>query len=211
VVALSRIVSVAGRVAVLALVGVLAGALVAGPAESAGPRTRAVITFDKNWSDPASSRLVWQRQLGTAKGWKTVETRSWRAGSGMLGKRGKNSCTRNVGWLPNGRYGVTLHRNYPGNLIKGTALRLDNKRCGNGTVRQNLFIHTETGAGNRQCPNRRGDQACRWEYPSYNDYRSAGCIKLAPAALGELDRLFRRHFAAGVRHPTTRVVVRVVS
>lgn len=207
----SRLLTVVARAAVLALAAVVTAALVAVPAASAGTNTRAVITFDKNWSNPSNSRLVWQLQERTARSWKTVERRSWRAGSGMLGKRGKNSCVRNVGWLPNGRYGVTLHRNYRGSLIKGTALRLDNKRCANGTRRQSLFIHTETGAGNRQCADRRGDQPCRWEHPRINDYKSAGCIKLAPAALGELDRLFRRHFAAGTRHSTSRVVVRVIN
>ena len=198
------------RALLVALV-LASSALVAVPAEATAPRLRAVITFDKNSSSPASSRLVWQLQKRSGKAWRTVERRAWRAGSGMLGKRGKNSCIRNVGWLPNGRYGATLHRNYPGSSIKGTALRLDDKRCANGTIRQSLFIHTETGAGNRQCANRPGDQLCRWEYPTYNDYKSAGCIKLAPSALGELDRLFRKRFAAGVRHATSRVVVRVVS
>jgi hypothetical protein len=195
----------------LILIALVGSILVAVPAEAAAPRLRAVITFDKNSSNPANSRLVWQLQKRSGKSWKLVERRAWRAGSGMLGKRGKNSCVRNIGWLPNGRYGATLHRNYGGNSIKGTALRLDNKRCSNGTIRQSLFIHTETGPGNRQCANRPGDQLCRWEHPTYNDYKSAGCIKLAPSALGQLDRLFRRHFSAGVRHATSRVVVRVVS
>lgn len=210
--ATKRLLVVAVVTPAVALATLLASVLVAGPAESAGRAKRAVITFDKNWSNPGNSRLVWQLQeRGGGGAWKTVQRRSWRAGSGMLGKRGKNPCMRNVGWLPNGHYGVVLHRNYPGNWIRGTALRLDNKRCGNGTLRQSLFIHTETGAGNRQCANRPGDQVCRWEFPTFNDYKSAGCIKVAPSALGELDRLFRRHFAAGVRHPMTRVVVRVVS
>lgn len=196
--------------ALLVVVVLVGSTLVAAPAQAA-PQWRGVITFDKNSSNPANSRLVWQLQKRASKRWATVEKRSWRAGSGMLGKRGKNPCIRNVGWLPNGRYGATLHRNYAGNSIKGTALRLDDKRCGNGTIRQSLFIHTETGAGNRQCADRPGDQLCRWEFPTYNDYKSAGCIKISPSALGQLDRLFRRHFAAGVRHATSRVVVRVVS
>ncbi len=197
---------------VLSLALVLLGSvLVAAPADAGGPARRAVITFDKNPRNPANSRLVWRLQEKRPAGWRTVQQRAWRAGSGMLGKQGRNSCVRNVGWLPNGSYGVRLHRDYPGNFIRGTAFRLDDKRCGNGTQRRSLFIHTETGAGNRQCADRPGDQVCRWEYPRFNDYKSAGCIKLAPSSLRELDSLFRRHFAAGVRHATSRVVVRVVS
>ena len=140
-----------------------------------------------------------------------MQTRSWRSGSGMLGKTGRNSCVKNKGWLPNGSYAVRQHNNYNGNLIKGRAFRIDNKRCPNGTSRVDLFIHTEQGARNRQCANRRGDQVCRWEYPSYNDYKSRGCIKLAPSHLAQLVRLYQAHFSAGVRYPTGRVVLRVVS
>ncbi len=73
-----------------------------------------------------------------------------------------------------------------GRLIKGRAFRLDDKACPNGNVRHDLFVHTEQGARNRQCPNRRGDQVCRWEYPRYNDYKSLGCIKMSPGDLAQL-------------------------
>ena len=111
-----------------------------------------------------------------------MQTKSWRSGSGMLGTAGRNSCVKNKGWLPNGTYAVRQHNDYGGNLIKGRAFRIDNKGCPNGTGRVDLFVHTEQGARNRQCANRRGDQVCRWEYPRYNDYKSPGCIKLAPGA-----------------------------
>ena len=196
--------------AVLLLLG--ASLLLASPAESASPPWRAVLTFDKNWSNPASSRLTWQLLERQANGhWKVAEQRAWRAGSGMLGRAGRNSCVKNHGWLPNGTYSLRQYDNYGGHLIKGRAFRLDDKRCSNGTGRTDLFLHTEQGAGNRQCADRRGDQVCRWEYPRINDYKSAGCIKLAPGDLAQLTALFHRHFAAGVRYSQAQVVLRVVN
>jgi hypothetical protein len=196
--------------AVLALV--LSSLVVAAPAQSASASWRAVITFDKNWSNPANSRLSWALSRRVDKGpWKVVERRSWRSGSGMLGKAGKNSCTKNRGWLPNGTYSVRQYDDYPGNLIRGRAFRLEDKTCPNGTRRVDLFVHTEQGARSTQCPNRKGDQVCRWEFPGFNDYKSAGCIKLAPRDLAQLVRLYHRHFAAGRTYAKSKVVLRVVS
>jgi hypothetical protein len=198
--------------AVLATLGLLlASLMLAPPAGSATPPWRASITFDKNPANPSNSKLIWRLSQRTAGTWKVVQTRSWRSGSGMLGKTGRNSCVKNKGWLPNGTYAMRQYQNYGGNLIKGRAFRIDNKRCPNGTNRVDLFIHTEQGARNRQCPNRRGDQVCRWEVPAYNDYKSAGCIKLSPTHLYELTRLYHQHFSAGVRYSKARVVLRVIS
>jgi len=197
---------------VLATLGLLlASLMLAPPAGSASPPWKASITFDKNSKNPSNSKLIWRLSQRVKGKWKVVETRSWRAGSGMLGKSGRNACVKNKGWLPNGTYAVRQYQNYGGNLIKGRAFRLDNKRCGNGTNRVDLFLHTEQGARNRQCPNRRGDQVCRWEVPAYNDYKSAGCIKLSPTHLYELTRLYHKHFSAGVRYSKARVVLRVIS
>lgn len=206
---------------------VLAG-LLALPAEAASPssgirattptavvlaavRRRAIITFDKNHDDPSSSTLTWKvvRQ-GDDGVWRVLEKLSWRAGSGMLGTAGRNECAKGRGWLPNGRYRLRFHRDYAGNLIKGRAFRLDDKRCRNGRLRVALFIHTEQAAHNTQCPDAPGDQVCRWEYPEINDYKSAGCIKLAPADLAELSAHFLRFYKAGVRYSKKRVVVRVI-
>ena len=198
---------------VLAVLVLLAASLLlAAPAQSASPPWRGVLTFDKNWQDPANSRLTWQLLQRQSNGqWKTVQRSSWRSGSGMLGRVGRNSCVKNNGWLPNGTYAVRQYNDYGGNLIKGRAFRLDDKSCSNGTRRTDLFLHTEQGAGNRQCADRRGDQVCRWEYPRFNDYKSAGCIKVAPGALAQLTALYHRHFAAGVRYSKARVVLRVVN
>jgi hypothetical protein len=185
--------------------------LFAAPADSATPPWRGVVTFDKNYASPSSSKLTWRLFQRQANGtWKVVETRSWRSGSGMLGRSGTNSCVHNKGWLPNGTYAMRQYNNYPGQKIKGRAFRLDDKACANGTRRFDLFIHTEQGPGNKQCRNRRGDQLCRWELPRYNEYKSAGCIKLAPGDLAQLVALYQRHFKAGVRYAKDQVVLKVV-
>jgi hypothetical protein len=175
-------------------------------------RRRAVITFDKNWASPSKSKLSWRVVHQDDDGvWRVVEELSWRAGSGMLGKSGRNECAKGRGWLPNGRYRLRYHPDYHGNLIKGRAFRLDDHRCRNGrTWRVQLFIHTEQGLHNTQCANQPGDQPCRWEYPAINDYKSAGCIKMAPDDLAELSEHFLKFYKAGVRYSKSRVVVRVI-
>ncbi|GAB3652126.1 hypothetical protein GCM10027596_00920 [Nocardioides korecus] len=185
--------------------------LVAAPGQADGTSWRAVITFEKNQRSPHRSRLVWRlstlRPGGT---WQVAETLSWRAGSGLGGRAGRNACYRNRGWLPNGTYRVREYADYPGSVIKGRAFRVDDHACANGTMRTALFIHTEQGAGNVQCPDRPGDQPCRWEVPKIDDYRSYGCIKLAPGDLAALAAAYTRHFRPGVRYPAGQVVLRVV-
>ena len=172
------------------------------------PALRAVITFDKFQRNPQRSRLHWRVfRVGTGGKRTLVEHRSWRAGSGFT-RHSTNACRRNDGWLPNGYYAPRLHANYWGSLIKGRAIFLGAKRCANGTVRSDLFIHTEQGDRNRQCPDQPGDQVCRWEYPKIDDYRSYGCIKLSPRDLKELYDAWLRRFDLGA---DPRVRVRVVS
>ena len=184
----------------------------AGVVQLAAVRRRAIITFDKNWTNPSNSLLTWKVVHQSDDGvWHVVEQLSWRAGSGMLGTFGRNECAKGRGWLPNGSYRLRYYRDYAGNLIKGRAFRLDDHRCRNGrTWRVALFIHTEQGARDVQCPDLPGDQPCRWEVPEINDYRSAGCIKLAPEDLAELSAHFLHFYRAGVRYSKARVVVRVV-
>jgi len=193
------------------LVAAAATVLVAAPAESASFPWKATITFDKNPQHQFDSRVVWRLFHRESTGWKLVETRSWRAGAGLPGKAGRNSCATSRGWLPNGTYHLRQYNNYPGHKIHGRAFRLDDKACSSGRVRHNLFLHTEQGPGNRQCRNRRGDQACRWEWPRINDYKSFGCIKMAPGDLAQLTSLFHQHFSVGVRYPTDRVALVVTS
>ncbi|MGZ4449111.1 MAG: hypothetical protein ACXVXT_19910 [Blastococcus sp.] len=171
---------------------------------------RALITFVKAPAHPFDSRLLWRVWRRDPDGsWELTEHRSWRAGSGWGGPHTTDECVHDRGWLPDGRYSFVQHDDYAGSLIKGRAFYLGNKRCHDGTLRTDLFIHTETGAGNRQCPDTRGDQLCRWEWPRINDYRSAGCIKMSPGDLLALTRHFHRYFAAGHRYPLDRVQVRV--
>lgn len=168
---------------------------------------RGVITFDKNWQNPQRSRLSW-RVYRHHDGKRTlVEQDGWRAGSGFT-PHSTDACKKNDGWLPNGGYRPRLHANYWGSLIKGRAISLGAKPCADGTLRTDLFIHTEQGDRNSQCADLRGDQVCRWEYPKINDYRSFGCIKLSPRDLKELYDAWTRHFALGA---DGRVRVRVVS
>ncbi len=197
---------------VASLLLLLAPLLVVAPADAGSVSWRGVLTFDKNWHNQFNSRVIWRLYERPARGrWKLVQTRSWRAGAGLPGRGGRNACLTSRGWLPNGTYRLRQHNDYHGNVIKGRAFRLDDKACANGRVRHNLFLHSEQGPGNRQCRDRRGDQACRWEWPRINDYKSLGCIKMAPRDLAQLVSLFHRHFAAGVRYGTGQVSLRVVS
>ena len=167
---------------------------------------RAQISFLKKPAHPWNSRITWRASRQQADGtWKVVARDSWRAGSGLPGGSATNSCVKNHGWLPDGRFSLRQYDNYAGNLIHGRAFRLSDKRCANGTLREQLFIHTEAAAGNAQCADGPGDQICRWEYPKVNDYTSHGCIKMAPAAILALTRDYHRFFRPGVRYPTAKV------
>lgn len=171
-----------------------------------GTRRYAVITFDKNYRNTLRSELAWRVYRVRDGHTKKVVDLRWRAGSGA-NRHATNACRTNVGWLPDGWYRPRLYADYPGRLIKGRAIALGRKACADGTLRTNLFIHTEQGAGNVQCRDAAGDQPCRWEYPKINDYRSLGCIKLKPADMKALYDAWTRFFRAGY---TDRVRVHVV-
>lgn len=175
-------------------------------------RRKASIRFEKNRDgSPFRSRVVWRSwtRAGASAPWKLAEEASWRAGSGT-GPRAKDSCAKGEGWLPNGVYGFVQHDRRDGTYIDGRVFQLEDKSCRNGTRREMLFIHSEQTVDSGQCADLPGDQRCRWEVPRWNDYRSAGCIKMAPADLAALTRRFHRYYAAGVRYPTDQVRVRVV-
>ena len=192
--------------AVLVALVVLLGGLLVPPSPAGAATTRfAVITFHKNHANTFRSTLTWELYRREGASTTRVQRLSWRAGSGFF-RDSTNSCTRGIGWLPDGSYRPRLFADYHGSLIKGRAIYLGAKRCPDGTLRTDLFIHTEQGAGSRQCPDARGDQVCRWEYPKFDDYRSRGCVKLAPGDLRELYDAWRRWFPLG---STDRVTVRV--
>jgi hypothetical protein len=169
-------------------------------------RLKAQITFVKKAAHPWRSRIIWDARRQRADGsWKVLAHDSWRAGSGLPGGSATRPCVKGHGWLPDGRYTLRQYDDYAGNLIHGRAFRLSDKRCSNGTLREQLFIHTESAAGNRQCADGPGDQICRWEFPEINDYTSHGCIKMSPADISALTRDYHRFFRAGVRYPMSRV------
>lgn len=175
---------------------------------------KASIVFDKNWKNPFRSRIVfhvWVKPHPTKqpKRWVEVEKASWRAGSGLSGAAGRDECHRGQGWSPNGIYSFVQHDRRKAPLINGRVFELQPMACRNGTVRQLMFIHSEQTWENKQCRNLKGDDGCRWEVPRVNDYRSWGCIKMAPEDLAALTRHFHRYFKAETRYPTSVVRVKV--
>ncbi|MFG3532604.1 L,D-transpeptidase family protein [Streptomyces sp. NPDC047917] len=153
----------------------------AAPADGRPAAAGVVVTtlkFVRNSADPQNSRLL------VVRGNKTQAV--FRAGSG-LGRNhaeGRDECASAKGWLPAGTYTVGARQTrYNGNLIKGYAIPLSNKTCKNGrTTRTGLFIHSEmTRAGGQG-----GTESRRWD--GVGDYKSAGCIKLAPE---DIKKLFR--------------------
>ena len=170
-----------------------------------GP-VRARIIFDKNYKSQWRSKVTWRAWMRFPDGrWRLVDEASWRAGSGFGGAGTMDSCAKGRGWLPDGTYSLLQYDDYHGNLIHGRAFRLSDKRCRNGTLREQLFIHTEASAGNGQCADGPGDQVCRWEYPKINDYRSAGCIKLSPPDIADLVSHYQQYFRRLVRYRTSTV------
>ncbi|WP_030666165.1 L,D-transpeptidase [Streptomyces rimosus] len=171
--------------------------------EPPAPSTRAVGThllFNKNQRDPAASR-VRLVQSGTGK-----VLADYRAGSGQGGTAGRDECARNKGWLPDGTYRVlshTTHKRGGRDGINGYAIRIADKTCRDGrTQRTALFLHSEMRSDGTQgdaVPGR--DSPYRWD--GEGDYRSLGCVKLAPADIKHL-------FAAAQRYgwPTTLKVVK---
>jgi hypothetical protein len=177
-------------------------------------RKRASIVFDKNWKNPYNSRMYFRAWARTGpkngpKKWVPIEQESWRAGSGVGGAAGTDECHRGAGWSPNGTYSFVQHNRRKAPLINGRVFELESKACRNGTLRQLMFVHSEQNWNNTQCRNTKGDDGCRFEVPAVNDYRSWGCIKMAPGDLKQLTRHFHRYFKAEVRYPTNVVKVRV--
>ena len=149
-----------------------AGATMAGPPE---------VSWNFYRYTNTDSKLVGTAQ-DTGDG-SIITQRSWRAGSGQ----DRNECDSAAydgvgGWLPGGWYTLLGHYDhYDGSKIKGRVWYWEDKRCagGTGTLRTELFIHSEETADNGQyCPTGYDDPFC-WE--GWTDYYSNGCIKLAHA------------------------------
>lgn len=192
-----------GRVAAgLSLVVVVVAALFAtsnvSPA-SAEASLNGYFVFDKNPSNPQDSLLTWYvYDVSRPQGPVLVEKASWRAGSGK-GPDNKDSCVRDNGWLPNGKYAGSLKMNYDGSKIKGIVFALDDTKCSDGTPRTELFIHSEMTKthGQTGCA-AKGDSPWCWE--SVDDYESAGCIKLTPKHMAEAAAMFKKHYVANHKY-----------
>jgi hypothetical protein len=150
-----------------------------------------VTTFDFHRITNTNSVLTIFRQ-DTLDG-RVLNQQSYRAGSGLNTNECDSAAYDNVGgWLPAGYYSLLGHWDqYPGTKIQGRVWRLQDKRCsgGTGTLRTELFIHSEETSSNGQtCKDPYIEQFC-WDGDS--DYYSLGCIKISragsPSNLGLLD------------------------
>ncbi|WP_109507873.1 hypothetical protein [Nocardioides speluncae] len=178
----------------------------------ASQRIRAKIVFNKNPTNQFQSRLVWKVERRNDAGkWRVIERKVWRAGSGLPDQWGKDECVRNHGWAPNGTYAPIQYDQYDGSVINGRVFFLGAKRCTDGTMRSQLFIHSEANPDNTQCADAAGDQSCRWEHPAINEYKSNGCIKMAPGDMKALTKAYHRYFKAGLRYPTRQFKVDVIA
>jgi hypothetical protein len=111
---------------------------------------------------------------------------SYRAGSGLNTNECDSAAYDNVGgWLPAGYYSLWGHwDNYAGSLIQGRVWRLQDKRCsgGTGTLRTDLFIHSEEDLYNQQDCGGSLAYVERFCWDGDGDYYSLGCIKISRAA-----------------------------
>lgn len=111
----------------------------------------------------------------------------------------ENPCITNEGRLPDGWYNSANghHINNKNNLIKGRVWGLANKACSNGTVRTELFVHTEETACNGQsCPTPGDDPYC-WEGSS--DYTFNGCVEVShPSGVLTLHNWWHHSSVGGV-------------
>ena len=142
--------------------------------------------FSFTRANNTDSRLVYKWNTGTNP--TVYESPTWRAGSGSSTTCGEIGR----GWLPLGWYDIWGHWNSYDALIKGRVFWLQNKRCADGTLRTELFIHSEETAGNGQyCPTAGDDPYC-WE--GAFDYYSNGCIKLSHPNFGFGDHIGAAHW-----------------
>ncbi|GHB78151.1 hypothetical protein GCM10010377_80440 [Streptomyces viridiviolaceus] len=160
---------------------------------SAAAASRVALVFVKNAKDPSDSRLqVWNGR---------THITTFRAGSGLgtaanykkeEGKRYRNDCASNAGWLPNGTYKPTTFEIGRNSKIKGYAIGLPNKKCRTGKVwRTDLFIHSEMTKDRKQGPRNGTDSPQRWD--GVQDYKSWGCIKLHPDHIAKLFSYMNKH------------------
>lgn len=154
-----------------------------------------IVNWDFHRYTNTNSTLIGAAQ-DTSDG-RIVVQQSWRAGSGQNTNACDSSAYDGVGgWLPGGWYTLLGHYdNYNGSKIKGRVWYWEDKGCngGTGTLRSELFTHSEETANQGQyCPTAGDDPFC-WE--GWTDYYSNGCIKLAhaypwPSDVAQADNLW---------------------
>jgi hypothetical protein len=125
----------------------------------------ATFYYTKYAASPLNSTLVlWMTSGGNAY---RLEAPSG-SGDGTLGP-GRDECATNHGWLPNGQYhsgvGATttqfFYKTAGDPVIRGYVWYLGDKPCSGGTLRTELFIHSQGLSG--------------W---TNANYASNGCIKV---------------------------------
>ncbi|GAP48288.1 L,D-transpeptidase [Streptomyces azureus] len=172
-----------------------AGAPSAPHAAAASP---VALVFVKNAKDPSNSTLqVWNGRTRVA---------SYRAGSGWgtaadngtpAGRRYRDECVKDVGWLPNGTYRPSSFETSRNRTIKGYAIGLPAKNCyPRKTQRNALFIHSEMTRDRKQGPRNGADSPQRWD--GVSDYKSNGCIKLHPNHIAQLFSYMNKHGRAAL-------------
>ncbi|MDU0303602.1 MULTISPECIES: L,D-transpeptidase family protein [unclassified Streptomyces] len=156
------------------------------------------LVFVKNKKDPSNSTLqVWNGR---------TRVTSYRAGSGLgtaadngtkAGKRYRDECASNAGWLPNGTYRPSSFETSRNGTIKGYAIGLPAKKCHpRKTERNALFIHSEMTKDRKQGPRKGADSPQRWD--GVSDYKSYGCIKLHPNHIAQLFSYMNKHGRAAL-------------
>ncbi len=166
--------SARSRCSVLVLIVVAAALVAAAPAAALGH-------FDFHRTSNLNSSLVWVYYLGPNP--VAYYSPTWRAGSGDS----TNCSYIGHGWLPLGWYDVWGHWDHYDSTIKGIVWYLQNKACGDGTLRTQLFIHTKELANwGNSCPS--------YCFDSVYDYYSNGCIKLSHSGFGFPDNIQDAHW-----------------
>jgi hypothetical protein len=156
----------------VAVVGAAAAAILTGAASPAHAYSQDVIGhnndfpfmhFYKNYSSPTNSSLI---AYVSVSGTRYQITQRAGSGNGTT-----NACVRNAGWLPDGGYNNSdsdsnshfsfYNKTWGNTVVRGWVWDLGNKKCSNGTLRTELFVHSEGTSG--------------W---NNNNYKSEGCIKI---------------------------------
>ncbi len=177
----------------LALVAAVIAALVLAVAPPPVEATPGLAYGNYAWYNPGTTAT--NGLLKTYVGYASYS--SVTAGSGN-GPNWNNPCISNVGRLPNGWYSThnDKHVNNKNDTIKGRVWGISDKNCGNGTIRSELFIHTEETSTNGQTCTAAPDDPYCWE--GTFDYESQGCVKVShPSGISTVHSWWHNAVVAG--------------